>query len=214
MIQVNHQLLPGDFQRQIDFCTWFLERPEAFWRFLAIWDEAAFQMNGTVTTRNVRCYAPKHHPPLAHAYYKSMSREKHSVWIGFCGNGKLIGLFFFESNVNSEAYLQILNDQIFPDLAERYLLQENLTFLRVWWAQDGSPAYCRIMVMERLQQLFLGRIISLGRDHECSPRSPNLTPLDFFVWVTSKAKCFSFRQLASQTRVKESQWKLLKFYKI
>ena len=64
MIQVNHQLLPGDFQRRIDFCTWFLERPEVFLRFLAIGDEAAFHMNGIVTTRNVRCYAPKHHPPL------------------------------------------------------------------------------------------------------------------------------------------------------
>ena len=68
MIQVNHQLLLGDFQRRIDFCTWFLERPEAFLRFPAIGDEAAFQINGTVTTRNVRRYAPKHHPPLEQAF--------------------------------------------------------------------------------------------------------------------------------------------------
>ena len=32
-----------------------------------------------------------------------------------------------------------------------------------------------------LQQLFLNPIISLGRDHEWPPRSPDLTPLDFFV---------------------------------
>ena len=134
MIQVNHQLLPGDFQRRIDFCTWFLERPEVFLRFLAIGDETAFQMNGIVTTRNVRCYAPKHHPPLEHAFSKSMSREKLSVWIGLCGNGELIGPFFFEGNLNGEAYLQMLNDQIDRALAERYVLQANGTFLRVWWA--------------------------------------------------------------------------------
>ena len=143
-----------------------------------------------------------------------MSRDKLSVWIGLCGNGELIGPFFFKGNVNSEAYLQMLNDQIVRALAERYVLQANGTFLRVWWAQDGAPAHRRKMVMERLQQLFLGRIISLGRDHEWPPRSPDLTPLDFFSGVTSKTKCSSLNQLTSQTCIKGSQWKLLKFYRI
>ena len=135
MIQVNHQLLPGDFQRRIDFCTWFLDRPEVFLRFLATGDEVAFQMNGIVTTRNVRCYAQKHHPPLEHAFSKSsMSREKLSVWIGLCGNEELIGSFFFEGNLNGEAYLQMRNDQIVRTLPERYVLQANGTLLRVWWA--------------------------------------------------------------------------------
>ena len=31
------------------------------------------------------------------------------------------------------------------------------------------------MVMERLLQLFLDRIISLGRDHEWPPKYPDLT---------------------------------------
>ena len=61
-----------------------------------------------------------------------MSREKLSVWIGLCGNGELIGPFFFEGNVNGEAYLQMLNDQIVRALAESYVLQANRTFLRVW----------------------------------------------------------------------------------
>ena len=88
-------------------------------------------MNGTVTSRNVRCYGPKHHPPLEHAFSKLMSRKKLSVWIGLCGNGKLIGPFFFKDNVNGEAYLQILNDQIVSALAERYVLQANNIFCRV-----------------------------------------------------------------------------------
>ena len=70
------------------------------------------------------------------------------VWIGLCGNGELIGPFFFEGNVNGEAYLQMLNNQIVPGLAERYVLQANGTFLRVWWAQNGAPAHRRIMVID------------------------------------------------------------------
>ena len=81
-------------------------------------------MNGIVTTRNVRCYAPKHHPPL---HTPSPNR-----WIGLCGNGELIGPFFFEGNLNGEAYLQMLNDQIVWALAEHYVLQANGTFLMVW----------------------------------------------------------------------------------
>ena len=83
-----------------------------------------------------------------------------------------------------------LNDKIVPELAERYVLQEKGTFLRVWWAQDGALAHRRIMVMERLQQLFLDRIISQSRDHEWPPRSPDLTPLDFFVRGYLKSKVF------------------------
>ena len=52
------------------------------------------------------------------------------------------------------------------------------------------PAHRRIMVTERLQQLFLDRIISLGRGHEWPHRSPDLTPFDFFVWVYLRSKVF------------------------
>ena len=64
------------------------------------------------------------------------------------------------------------------------------TFLRVSWAQDGCPAHRRIMMMERLQQLFLDRIILLGLDPEWPPRSLDLTPLDLFVWGYLKSKVF------------------------
>ena len=50
--------------------------------------------------------------------------------------------------------------------------------------------------MERLYQLFLDQIISLGRDHEWPPRSLDLTPLDFFVWgyLKNKANLADLRQ--------------------
>ena len=37
-----------------------------------------------------------------------MSREKLSVWIGLCGNGELIGPFFFEGNVNGKVIFRCL----------------------------------------------------------------------------------------------------------
>ena len=118
-----------------------------FLRFLAIGDGAAFQMNGTVTTKNLRYYALKHHPPLEHAFSELMSREKLSVWIGLFGNEELIGPFFFKGNVSGEAYLQMLNDQIGPALVECYVLQAIGIFLRLWWVQDRAPDHCKIMMI-------------------------------------------------------------------
>ena len=128
--------------------------------------------------------------PIGTRLLKSMSREKLSVWIGLCGNWELIGPFFFEGNVNGEAYLQMLNDQIVPALAECYVLQANGTFLKMGWAQDGFPAHRRIIMMERLQQLFLDCLILLGRDHGWPPMFPDLTFLDFFVWGYLICKVF------------------------
>ena len=122
MIQVNHQLLPGGFQRQIDFYTWFLERLEAFLRFLAIGDEVSFQINGMVTNRNVRCYTPKHYPHWNTPSLNQCQGRKFQ-----CG----LGPFFFKGNINGEAYLHMLNNQIVLALAEHYVLQANSTFLKV-----------------------------------------------------------------------------------
>ena len=153
-------------------------------------NEAAFQINGTVATRNLRCYAPKHYSSVEHAFSKSMSREKLSVWIGLCGNEDLVGPFFFENKLNGKAYFQILNNQIVPGLVELYVLQKNGTFLRVWCAQDGAPGHRRIMMIEHFQELFLDHIISPGCHHEWPSRSPDPTPFAYFVWGYLKSKVF------------------------
>ena len=53
-------------------------------------------------------------------------------------------------------------------------------FQRLWFQQDGVPAHRRLIVKARLQEVFGQRIISLGNTVEWPPRSPDLTPCDFF----------------------------------
>ena len=45
----------------------------------------------------------------------------------------------------------------------------------------GSP-HRRIVVRNRLHELFGNRIVALHEDIEWPPRSPDLTPCDFFLW--------------------------------
>ena len=167
-------------------------RPENFLYSLVIGDEASFVMNGELNTQNVRQYAPIGHPP-AFNFERSHSRVHLTVWAALCGNGLVLGPYFFEQNVNGIAYLRMLNEFVLPQLAEHFNNQYwEGRFRGLWWAQDGAPAHRLIAVRDRLNDVFGNhRIIGLGHDVEWPPRSPDLTPCDFFLWGYLKDKVFS-----------------------
>ena len=193
-MHVRHELLPADFARRLRFSVWLNERcrRENFLDSFLIGDEASFVMNGEVNTQNVRQYAPKGHPP-AFNFERSHSREHLMVWAALCGNGMIFGPYFFEQNVNGIAYLRMFNEFVFPQLAERFNNQHwEGMFRGLWWAQDGAPAHCLIAVRDRLNAVFgNNRVIGLGHNVEWPPRSPDLTPCDFFLWGYIKDKVFS-----------------------
>ena len=53
------------------------------------------------------------------------------MWIGLCCNGKIIGPIFFDSNLNGELYLAMLNERMMLELQLFYGEGMN----RVWWMQ-------------------------------------------------------------------------------
>ena len=119
-ISVRHQLLPGDMNRRIAFCQWLVARPARFLEsFIIIADEAGFSMNGEVNSQNVRQYAPRHNPPPFN-FNRSDSRAKITVWVGLCGNGFMVGPFFFNANVNGNNYLDMINNDVVPILAANF----------------------------------------------------------------------------------------------
>lgn len=52
--------------------------------------------------------------------------------------------------------------------------------------QDGCPAHWAVSVREHLNQCFPGSWIGRDGPIPWPPRSPDLTPLDFFVWGRAK----------------------------
>ena len=189
-MHVRHELLAGDFARRLSFSGWLNERcrRENFLNSVFIGDEASFTMNGEVSTQNVRQYAPKGHPP-AFNFERSNSRVQLTVWAALCGNGVIIGRYCFKGNVNGIAYLRMLSEFVFPQLAEHFNNQYwEERFRGLWWAQNGAPAHRLIAVIDRLIAVIdrlidvfgNNRVIGLGHDVEWPPRSPDLTPCDFF----------------------------------
>ena len=152
-------------------------------RFLAnvvIGDEAAFQMNGEVNTHNIRQYAPRGEPPSFN-FDRKESREKLSVWAGLFGNGSLLGPFFFQRNVNGRKYLEMFNNEILPCLLRIYNLNLEADIQNIWWFQDGAPPPRLREVTQRLQAVFCHNFLALNQNVEWPARSPDLTPLDFFL---------------------------------
>ena len=105
-------------------------------------------MNGKVSTQNVRCYAPQGQRPDFN-YEVSSCREKHMVWMALCGNGTVLGPHFFEGNVTGDKYLQMLNEEAFPELINAFGRQfQNGRFRHLWWAQDGAPPHTAVNISE------------------------------------------------------------------
>ncbi len=104
-----------------------------------------------------------------------------TVWATICGNDLIIGTYFFDGNVNGNAYLRMLNEFVFPQLAEHFNNQYwEGRFRGLWLAHDGAPAHRLIAVRDRLIDVFgNNRVIGLSHDVEWPPRSPDLTSCDF-----------------------------------
>ncbi|KAF2368177.1 Protein of unknown function DUF4817 [Trinorchestia longiramus] len=185
-MHVRNKLLDNDLPQRLNFAQWFLQRNVRFVDDIVVLDEAAFHLNGKVNNHNVRTHAPKNQPPNFN-FNVGISREKVSVWIGLCGNGHVIGPYFYNNNLNGGKYLDLTNNRIVPRLQETLGNRIN----RTWWIQDGAPAHRTVAVREKLNELFGNRIITLNHRIEWPPRSPDLTSCDFFLWGHLESKVYS-----------------------
>ena len=96
------------------------------------------------------------------------------VWCGITCN-RVIGLFFFhETTITADVYLDLLTEYVAPQPIDS---QPTIIF-----QQDGALPHWGLRVRQFLNKTFSDRWI--GRDGPISwpPRSPDITPLDFFLW--------------------------------
>jgi len=61
---------------------------------------------------------------------------------------------------------------------------------KVWFQQDGATSYTARASMEVLRKQFPGRLISRLGTFRASPRSPELTTCDFFLWGHLKSRVY------------------------
>lgn len=180
-------LKPQDYPRRMDCARWFLNkdtRDPAFLEKVLFTDEASFSREGIVNNRTTHLWAAEN----PHAIVERGHQEKFSVnvWAGILGNS-LIGPYILPNRLNSPTYLVFLRD-ILPELLEQIPLNQRR---QMWFQHDGAPAHYGNIVQEFLNQTFEQRWIGRGGPTRWPPRSPDLTPIDFFLWGTMKQLVYS-----------------------
>ena len=136
-------------------------------------DQSTFHVSGLLNRHNLRIWGSENPHDTCELERDS---PKLNVLL-LCGimHYKIIGPFFFaEKSITAQTYLDVLAEYMSPQL-EQYQSQ-------VIFQQDGAPPYWGLEVRQFLNETFSYRWI--GRDGPIlwPPRSPDITPLDFFLW--------------------------------
>ena len=188
-IQMVQKLNPEDYPRRLQYGKMMqnLERCEDdLWNKIIMSDEAHFDLNGNVNKQTCRFWATEN-PQIYRE--KPLHDKRVTVWAGICADC-IIGPFFFEGDdgeavsVNGDRYRAMVNTFLRPEI-------ENNDIEDYWFQQDGATAHTARQTIDLLKKMFPGRLVSKKGDFEWPPRSPDLTPPDFFLWGYLKGKVYS-----------------------
>lgn len=83
----------------------------------------------------------------------------------------------------------MLRNQIVPAIRE--VVPEN-NFHNIWFQQDGCPAHNTREVRDFLSNVFGNNVISNSGSVPWPARSPDITPLDFYLWGFIKNEVYQF----------------------
>ncbi|PSN32777.1 hypothetical protein C0J52_26907 [Blattella germanica] len=141
----------------------------------------AFKLNGTVNQHDSVYWAPEN-PHVS--VDKAVNLPGVHVWCGLSSWGS-VGLFFFDATITGELYLEMLCTSIFPGLRALYRADEE-----VFYQQDGAPPHYHLAVRTFLDGNLQGHWIGRRGPIEFPPRSPDLTPIGFYLWGTVKDEAY------------------------
>jgi hypothetical protein len=171
--RVQH-LEPGDYAQRMDLCHGIQAHRELLGVILFT-DEATFTRDGVNNPRNVHKWS--HDNPHATTVTNFQRRFSLNVWCGVIGN-RLIGPFVFENNLTGNTYEAFLRNEL-PGLLEDIPL---MVRSQMYFQHDGAPPHYSRHVKDYLNETFPNRWLGRGGPVPWPPRSPDLTPLDFFLW--------------------------------
>ena len=90
-------------------------------------------------------------------------------------SNRVIGsLFFHETTITADVYLGLLTEYVAPQLIDS---QPTIIF-----QQDGAPPHWGLRIRQFLNETFSDRWIERDGPISWPPRSPDISPLDFFLW--------------------------------
>lgn len=177
-VQRVQALQPHDRPGRMQFCQWFLQmcaHDPHFTAKVLFTDEAGFTRDGIVNFHNTHVWADAN--PYALEERRNQQRFCINVWAGIHGD-RLIGPYVLPHTLNGARYLNFLQNQL-PVLLENVPIHERV---QMWYMHDGAPAHFHLRVRQQLTRVFHERWIGRGGPIPWPARSPELNPLDFWLW--------------------------------
>lgn len=175
-----------DFVPRTNFCRWLLNKDIEEHHFLRkiLWtDESLFTREGIFNCHNLHHWATEN--PRLVRVTSTQRRFSCNVWAGIIGD-RIIGPHFFDGPLNGETYLNFLRDDL-PQLLDELDpdLRQTLVF-----QHDGAPPHYSAAVRRFLNNQY-PNWIGRGGVTAWPPRSPDLTPMDYFLWGFIKQEVYS-----------------------
>ncbi|PNF14165.1 hypothetical protein B7P43_G13485 [Cryptotermes secundus] len=169
-----HGVGPADFVPRVQFCQWLLNQclhQPNFLNHVFFSDEAQFTRDGWFNCRNSHVWADENPNVTVVGYHQA--RFSVDVWACIIGD-HLIGPFLLPPRLNGP-FCKVVLERIIPTLLEDVPL---IVRRQMWVQHDGAPAHFSIVSQDYLDGRWIGR----GGPVPWPSRSPDLTPLDYFVW--------------------------------
>lgn len=184
--KVQH-LLQEDYPRRSALCQWVVDKtthtPD-FSSNILFTDEATFTRSGIFNSHNTHVWTDEN----PHVTWRGNYQHRFSlnVWCGIIGN-YLIGPHVMPGRLTGALYCQFLIQHL-PILLEDVPLAQRQ---RMWFMHDGAPAHTSLVVREYLNARFPNRWIGQHGPVAWPPRSPDLNPLDFYLWGHVKSVVYA-----------------------
>lgn len=152
-------------------------------------DEATFTTAGVYNRRNTHMWASEN--PHSYVEIKIQGRMSLNVWCGILRN-RIIGPVIFNGSLTGDRYTQFLGE--IEGLLEELPIRE---YINIIWHQDGAPPHNTMPVTNFLNNRFNEWIGTHGTIN-WPPNSPDLTPLDNFLWGYLKDEVYNERSQSLQ----------------
>lgn len=185
-VQRVQLLQPDDYPQRVVFAQWFINQSAAdphFASSVLFSDEATFTREGVFNTHNAHIWSSNN--PHTTRSRAAQQRFSVNVWVGIVADC-LIGPYLLPPRLDSAKYLVFLQE-VLPELLTNV---PSPVRHRMWFQQDGAPSHYGACVRDHLNRTFPNRWIGRGGPVAWPPRSPDLNPLDFYLWGTMKSQVY------------------------
>lgn len=178
-------LHPEDAGNRVQFCEMILThiQEDDFFLKKIIWtDESKFSREGIFNRHNCHIWANQN----PHAIRESGFQDKFSFNVFCLLKDNMFYYHIYDGTLTSQRYMEILRT-IVTDFLDNLPLLE---FGSCWYQHDGAPAHSTREVSDILDNMFEDRWIGRRGPWIWPARSPDLTPLDFYLWGKMKTKVY------------------------